>query len=244
MGDGCKECQNENDLKIKSSFTSARTNIHKCRKMTSLVSVMPHHHFTIFSKTEHQKNYIDLKWMCEWVKLPPCLPTLQYLSQRPMLWFWWRGLLHEAPVRRQPRTFVPSTDSGPFYGTCDTTASHQKGKRRFNPCRRASFFLPQHSHSEGLTHTFLYAIVKILSGCTAGAPPLFTHKTERYSLWSAPVDLSPDASRAGEIFNALLWWSSRFTNRYSLKSLTFWCQVAVSQEPKEKANNLDVRVGY
>lgn len=56
-----------------------------------------------------------LVWLCEWQQqwLKPwqCLPTLQYLSQYPMLWFYTRGLLHITPVQWEPRTPLPSTNT-------------------------------------------------------------------------------------------------------------------------------------
>lgn len=49
---GCRK-EGSSDLKMKFRFMSVRTNIHKCRKMTSWLSVMPHQHFAIVSKAEH-----------------------------------------------------------------------------------------------------------------------------------------------------------------------------------------------
>lgn len=104
-----------------------------------------------------------LVWLCEWqqqwLKSWQCLPTLQYLSQYPMLWFYTRGLLHITPVQWEPRTPLPSTNTAHLRYVWHSSYTLER-KEEVLLCLRS---LPLPATRVSLTQICLTLLFKILS---------------------------------------------------------------------------------
>lgn len=123
------------------------------------------------------------QWQRPWLKAWRRFPTLQYLSQYPMLWFVQRGASFMWHLCR----LFPSTEHGEFTVRVTQQASkqsHQRGKRRWfaEPPSSCHNSLTLEKERKGLRLCRVPFCVTVLT------PSPHTLHTDKTSLWATPSD--------------------------------------------------------
>lgn len=137
----------------------------------------------------------------EWLKLPPCLPTLQYITEG-----------HVVVFMKGPSscgTWVATTPNvcsqhrlRPLLRYVWHTSKSPERKEEVQPMS-VSLLLPatalplRGTHTHFSTHSFWSC--QLHNRCSL----LFTHETERDLLWTTPADWSPEVSGTGEFVGRL-----------------------------------------